>query len=73
MPVVTTTVGLEGIDGTPDHNVLVADTSAEFAERTIELLENVSLQEKLATNGRELAITKYDWQAVLSAMRPIYE
>ena len=31
------------------------------------------LQEKLAANGRELAIKKYDWQAVLSAMRPIYE
>jgi glycosyltransferase involved in cell wall biosynthesis len=73
MPVVTTTVGLEGIHGTPDYDVLVADTPADFAERTSELLEDVSLQEKLATNGRELAIKKYDWQAVLSAMRPIYE
>jgi glycosyltransferase involved in cell wall biosynthesis len=73
MPVVTTTVGLEGIYGTPDYDVLVADTPADFANRTSELLENVSLQEKLSTNGRELATTKYDWQAVLSAMRPIYE
>jgi glycosyltransferase involved in cell wall biosynthesis len=73
MPVVTTTVGLEGIHGTPDHDVLVADTPADFAKRTGELLENTSLQEKLAINGRELAITKYDWQAVLSAMKPIYE
>jgi glycosyltransferase involved in cell wall biosynthesis len=73
MPVVTTTVGLEGIHGTPDHDVIVADTPADFANRAAELLENVSLQEKLANNGRELATTKYDWQAVLSAMRPIYE
>ena len=73
MPVVTTTVGLEGIHGTPDHDVLVADTPADFANRTIELLENASLQEKLSTNGRDLATRKYDWQAVLSAMRPIYE
>lgn len=73
MPVVTTTVGLEGIHGTPDHDVLVADTPADFANRTVELLENASLQEKLAINGRELATKKYDWQAVLSAMRPIYE
>ena len=73
MPVVTTTVGLEGIHGTPDHDVLVADTPADFANRTIELLENASMQEKLSTNGRELATTKYDWQAVLAAMRPIYE
>jgi len=73
MPVVTTTVGLEGIHGTPDHDVLVADTPADFADRTIELLESPSLQERLSTNGRELATSKYDWQAVLSAMRSIYE
>ena len=73
MPVVTTTVGLEGIHGTPDHDVIVADTPADFANRTAELLENASLQEKLSTNGRELATSKYDWQAVLAAMRPIYE
>ena len=73
MPVVTTTVGLEGIHGTPDYDVLVADTPVGFAERTCELLENVSLQKTLAANGRELAIKRYDWQAVLSAMRPLYE
>ena len=73
MPVVTTTVGLEGIHGTPDHDVLVADTPTDFANRTVDLLENVSLQEKLSTNGRELATSQYDWQAVLAAMRPIYE
>jgi len=73
MPVVTTTVGLEGIHGTPDHDVLVADTPADFANRTIELLGSPSLQKKLSTNGRELATSKYDWQAVLSAMKPIYE
>ena len=73
MPVVTTTVGLEGIHGTAGHDVIVADTPADFAERTSELLENGSLQERLSTNGRELAKKEYDWQAVLSAMRPIYE
>lgn len=73
MPVVTTTVGLEGIYGVPDRDILVADTPTDFAERTVELMENAPLQEKLSTNGRELAIGRYDWRAVLSAMRPIYE
>lgn len=73
MPVVTTTVGLEGIHGTHGHDVLVADTPADFASRTVELLQDASLQDKLASNGRKLATTKYDWQAVLSAMQPIYE
>ena len=73
MPVVTTTVGLEGISGMPEHDVLVADTPVDFAYRTLELLANPSLQEKLATNGRELVTKCYNWRAVLSAMKPIYE
>lgn len=73
MPVVTTTVGLEGIHAEPEQDVLVADTAADFAERVIQLLEDPALQEKLSKNGRHLAETKYDWQVVLSAMSPIYE
>ena len=73
MPVVTTTVGLEGIQGIPEHDVLVADTPVNFAKTTIELLENPSLQEKLSKNGRKLATSKYDWQVVLSALEPIYD
>jgi glycosyltransferase involved in cell wall biosynthesis len=73
MPVVTTTIGLEGIHAEPERDVLVADTATDFAKRVVELLEDTSLQEKLSTNGRRLAETKYDWQVVLSAMKPIYE
>lgn len=73
MPVVTTTIGLEGINAELEKDVLVADTATDFSNRVIELLENVSLQEKLSANGRRLAETKYDWQVVLKAMRPIYE
>lgn len=73
MPVVTTTVGLEGIDATPERDVLVADVPMDFANRVIELLKDASLQEKLSVNGRQLAEAKYDWQVVLSAMNHIYE
>lgn len=73
MPVVTTTVGLEGIHAELEKDVLVADTAVEFANRVSELLESGQLQEELSENGRKLAVTKYDWQAVLSSMKPIYE
>lgn len=73
MPVVTTTIGLEGIHAEPERDVLVADTATDFAKRIVELLEDTSLQEKLSINGRRLAETKYDWQVVLFAMKSIYE
>ncbi|MFT3893212.1 MAG: glycosyltransferase family 4 protein [Anaerolineales bacterium] len=73
MPVVTTTIGLEGIHAELEKDVIVADTAEDFAKRVSELLENGSLRERLSTNGRHLAETKYDWQVVLKAMSPIYE
>lgn len=72
MPVVTTTVGLEGIEARPGEDVLIADTPAEFSERVVELLEDEQLQARLSANGRRLAETRYDWQVVLKKMHEMY-
>jgi glycosyltransferase involved in cell wall biosynthesis len=72
MPVVTTTIGLEGIQAEVGKDVFVADTASDFADRVIELLGNADMQEKLSANGRRLAETKYDWQVVLAAMKAVY-
>jgi glycosyltransferase involved in cell wall biosynthesis len=73
MPVVTTTVGLEGINATLGEDVLVADLETDFANQVVELLENITLQEKLSSNGRKLAESRYDWQVILSDLMPIFE
>jgi glycosyltransferase involved in cell wall biosynthesis len=73
MPVVTTTVGLEGIHARPGIDVLVADTPADFANSVIDLLRDKVLQDKLASYGRQLVEDKYDWQVVLSDLDKTYE
>jgi polysaccharide biosynthesis protein PslH len=73
MPVVTTTVGLEGIDARPGTDVLVADARADFANSVISLLQDKVLSDKLASNGRRLIEDKYDWQVVLSDLDKTYE
>jgi glycosyltransferase involved in cell wall biosynthesis len=73
MPVVTTTVGLEGIQATLNQEVFVADTSLDFANATVHLLKDDFLQEKLSRNGRRLAEIKYDWKVVLKHMGEIYK
>jgi glycosyltransferase involved in cell wall biosynthesis len=72
-PVVTTTVGLEGIDASPGEDVLVADTPEDFSRSVIDLLQDPELQERLSGNGRRLVEQKYDWQVVLGELDKIYQ
>lgn len=72
MPVVTTTVGLEGIQAEPGLEVLVEDEPQAFAAAVVELLRSREKQEALAINGRRLAEKRYDWQVVLQQMDAVY-
>jgi glycosyltransferase involved in cell wall biosynthesis len=68
MPIVTTTVGLEGIDARNGEEVLVSDTPEDFAATVIRLMGDGDLQTKLAQNGRRLAERTYDWRVVLKRL-----
>jgi polysaccharide biosynthesis protein PslH len=73
MPVVTTTVGLEGIQAVLGTEVMVEDTPANFANAVLDLLQDKKLQTTLAANGRKLVETKYDWQVVLGELDKTYQ
>jgi glycosyltransferase involved in cell wall biosynthesis len=72
VPVVTTTVGLEGIQAEPEREVLVADSPPDLARQVLRLLGNPALQSRLSENGRRLAERSYDWRVVLGKMDSIY-
>jgi glycosyltransferase involved in cell wall biosynthesis len=72
IPVVTTSIGLEGIDAQPGVEVLIGDTRADFAAAAFRLLQDESLQSRLAANGRRLVEQRYDWQVVLKQMDAVY-
>lgn len=72
MPVVTTTVGLEGITANHGEEVLVADTAEDFAECVEQVLQNADLQTRLSINGRALAELSYDWRSAQKKLDEIY-
>lgn len=72
IPVVSTTIGYEGIDLTPGKHLLVADTPEEFAAAVTRLLRDPALGEQLAAAGRERLLERYDWRAVCPAMDAVY-
>jgi rhamnosyltransferase len=60
-PVVTTTVGAEGIEGVPGQHFLIADTAADLVHALCRLLEDDDLCRRLGRAGRELVERRYSW------------
>jgi glycosyltransferase involved in cell wall biosynthesis len=64
LPVVSTSVGAEGIDCKDGVNIFIEDDLERFASRIIELLGNKKLSSNIGKAGRELATTTYDWRNI---------
>lgn len=72
IPVVSTTIGYEGIDLVPGEHLLVGDTPEAFADAVVRLLCDPAFGERLAAAGRKRLLERYDWRAVCPAMDRVY-
>lgn len=63
LPVVSTTLGAEGLPARNGHNLLLADSSADFAEAVTRLLKCSSLRHDLGVAGRLLLEKEFTWEA----------
>lgn len=68
LPVVSTTVGCEGIGVVPGEHLLVADTPQAFAEAVIRVLDDDALAASLARNARALVLERYDVAPIRAAV-----
>jgi len=73
LPVVTTTLGYEGIEATPGEHLLVADDPAGFAEAVVRLATDELFARRLTRNARPLVKAKYDWRRVGEALDAAYK
>lgn len=64
LPVVSTTVGAEGIDGVGGEDLLIADAPDDFAQAVVRVLTDPDLASALSRNARRLACEKYSWETV---------
>jgi glycosyltransferase involved in cell wall biosynthesis len=72
-PVVTTSVGSQGIACTPEEDVLIADDPQGFAAQTVRLLRDKALREKLGKKGRKQVVAKYDWEIIIQQVEQMYD
>ena len=63
-PVVSTTLGVEGLAVQPDTHFLAADTAAAFADAILRLLDDAALRRRLAGAARSLLEERFSWSAV---------
>ena len=63
-PVVSTSVGAEGLDVEPGRHLLIADTPEEFADAVTRVLTDPDLASRLSAEARDLVERRYDWSAI---------
>ena len=68
LPVVSTTLGAEGIEATEGEHLLVRDDIEQFAEAVVQLLSDKELWQKLRTAGRQLVRERYSWDRVFEPL-----
>ena len=59
-PVVSTSIGCEGLEVTHGENILVADDPEKFAEYCVALIQNPEQRTVLAAKGHQLVKDRYD-------------
>ncbi len=63
LPVVSTSIGCEGIDATHGEHLWIAERD-RFAEALCDAIARPDLAARLAASARELAWNQYDWNAI---------
>jgi len=61
LPVVTTSVGAEGVGGTEGRDYLIAETAEEIVERTISLLRNPAAAREMGGRAVEFIAKRWDF------------
>jgi glycosyltransferase involved in cell wall biosynthesis len=71
-PVISTTIGAEGLPYRDGENILVADSPDTFARRVLELLDGRGLASGLVQRGRRIVEEQFSWQRIVGDLRGHY-
>jgi glycosyltransferase involved in cell wall biosynthesis len=72
LPIVSTSVGMEGLDVEPGQHFLLAESPSEWVASLKRILDDVQLRQHLARNGRTLIERRYDWSALRADVLSAY-
>lgn len=71
LPVVSTSIGISGIDAQDGEEFLLADDSKIFAEKIIKLLDEPEFSDFIGDNARKFVKNNYSWEHSIHKMEDI--
>lgn len=71
-PIVSTSIGCEGINVRHDESILIADDPASFADSVVKLLGDAALRQRLVDRGYELMKNEYEWEVIGNSVEQIF-
>lgn len=72
-PVVTTSVGVEGIEAIDGEHVLIGNTDQELAQQSIKILKDLNLRNKIIKSAYTYVSNKYNWAKITQKLEGIYQ
>jgi glycosyltransferase involved in cell wall biosynthesis len=68
LPVVSTSLGCEGLSLTDGHHILIRDDAESFADAVLQVISDNILANTLRENGRRLVEERYDWGMIFKRL-----
>lgn len=68
LPIVSTSVGCEGIGAEDGRHLLIADNPADFAEAVVKLLTDFELRKQIGKASRAFVLENYGWDSIFSKL-----
>jgi polysaccharide biosynthesis protein PslH len=72
VPVVSTSIGCEGLEAIDGDHILIADRPADFAQKIYDVISDINLAKRIAENARRLIENKYDWNMIAQQLNKAY-
>ena len=73
VPVVSTTLGAEGLDVHEGEDILIADTNEQLIDAISAVIGNEEPGKRLSAAGRALVSSRYDWSRLGASLFEIYD
>jgi glycosyltransferase involved in cell wall biosynthesis len=73
LPVVSTTVGAEGLNLEPGRDFARADTPEEMAQELVRAIRAPGPFRDMASKGRQIVLEQYDWDVLAGRLEQVWE